>query len=292
VQVEIVGKRGVIKVLDLDTGSEVQRLPSGEYSIRLKGNRNDVQLTQDGFTLKRGQTAVITARRVERAPSPTNNEAGPGAIDGPLIELVRFEGHESYALKLDFSPDGWRLVTACGQPDCRVLLWDARNGRLQREYKSGERSLHTVAISPDGKYVASGGKSGEIILLDAKELKEVRRWQAHEGFIDCLAFAPDSRRLASGSDNWRVAEEPATSEYNEANRETSELNKLLEAPIAELELSVRARNCLDSANLRTLRDLVTMSENEVMNLKNLGKTSLTEIKNKLTERGLGLGMET
>jgi DNA-directed RNA polymerase subunit alpha len=57
-----------------------------------------------------------------------------------------------------------------------------------------------------------------------------------------------------------------------------------------LELSVRARNCLDGANLQTLRDLVRMSENEVMNLKNLGKTSLTEIKNKLAERGLALGM--
>ena len=63
-----------------------------------------------------------------------------------------------------------------------------------------------------------------------------------------------------------------------------------EASITELELSVRARNCLDGANLRTLGDLVTLSEAEVMHLKNLGKTSLTEIKNKLSERGLALGM--
>jgi DNA-directed RNA polymerase subunit alpha len=95
----------------------------------------------------------------------------------------------------------------------------------------------------------------------------------------------------TSKDEFPVAEEPSTSEFNEANRESSELKKLLESPLTELELSVRARNCLDSANLRTLRDLVTMSENEVMNLKNLGKTSLTEIKNKLTERGLSLGME-
>ncbi|MGK0484133.1 MAG: DNA-directed RNA polymerase subunit alpha, partial [Planctomycetota bacterium] len=60
---------------------------------------------------------------------------------------------------------------------------------------------------------------------------------------------------------------------------------------ADLELSVRARNCLDGANLQTLRDLVTMSENDVINLKNLGKTSLTEIKSKLAERGLSLGMK-
>ena len=91
-------------------------------------------------------------------------------------------------------------------------------------------------------------------------------------------------------DEHPVTEDPSTSEYNQKNRETSELNKLLMSPISELELSVRARNCLDGANLQTLRDLVRMSENEVMNLKNLGKTSLTEIKNKLAERGLSLGM--
>jgi len=94
----------------------------------------------------------------------------------------------------------------------------------------------------------------------------------------------------SSSDEHPVAEDPATSEFNESNQQTTELQRALESPITELELSVRARNCLDGANLRTLRDLVTLSESEVMNLKNLGKTSLTEIKNKLAERGLALGM--
>jgi DNA-directed RNA polymerase subunit alpha len=54
---------------------------------------------------------------------------------------------------------------------------------------------------------------------------------------------------------------------------------------------VRARNCLDSANITTLKELVSLSETEVMNLKNLGKTSLTEIKAKLAEKGLSLGMK-
>ncbi|MCB9914412.1 MAG: DNA-directed RNA polymerase subunit alpha [Planctomycetes bacterium] len=87
-----------------------------------------------------------------------------------------------------------------------------------------------------------------------------------------------------------IAEDVGSSEFNESNRESTQLAKMLEAPISDLELSVRARNCLDGANMRTLYDLVTMSENEVMNLKNLGKTSLTEIKAKLSERGLSLGM--
>jgi DNA-directed RNA polymerase subunit alpha len=87
-----------------------------------------------------------------------------------------------------------------------------------------------------------------------------------------------------------IPDSPDSSEYNQRNRETSQLSAMLTEPIADLELSVRARNCLDGANIQTLGDLVRMSENEVMNLKNLGKTSLTEIKNKLAERGLSLGM--
>jgi DNA-directed RNA polymerase subunit alpha len=87
-----------------------------------------------------------------------------------------------------------------------------------------------------------------------------------------------------------MAGDPSRSEFNQKNRQTDEMRRTLDRPIADLELSVRARNCLDSANLQTLRDLVTLSEAEVMKLKNLGKTSLTEIKNRLAERGLSLGM--
>lgn len=98
-----------------------------------------------------------------------------------------------------------------------------------------------------------------------------------------VLFDPTSGELPMTGD-------PGRSEFNQKNRADDELNRLLSRPLAELELSVRARNCLDSANLQTMRDLVAMSESEVMKLKNLGKTSLTEIKTRLAERGLHLGM--
>ena len=94
----------------------------------------------------------------------------------------------------------------------------------------------------------------------------------------------------SNRDDSPVADSPVSSEFNQTNRENSELQGVLDQPLADLELSVRARNCLDGADLRTMGDLVGMTEAEVMNLKNLGKTSLMEIKNKLRERGLALGM--
>ena len=69
-----------------------------------------------------------------------------------------------------------------------------------------------------------------------------------------------------------------------------EMVDLLNKSIDMLELSVRAKNCLDSENVATLRDLVTLSEPELLKVRNFGKTSLKEVKSKLAALGLSLGM--
>ena len=61
--------------------------------------------------------------------------------------------------------------------------------------------------------------------------------------------------------------------------------------INEIELSVRSTNCLSGANIETIAELVVMPETEMLNFRNFGKKSLTEIKSKLDEMGLGLGMD-
>jgi DNA-directed RNA polymerase subunit alpha len=65
---------------------------------------------------------------------------------------------------------------------------------------------------------------------------------------------------------------------------------LLDKPISALSLSVRASNCLDAAKVETLRQLVQMSEAEVLRLRSFGKTSLHEVQRKLADIGLSLGM--
>jgi len=60
--------------------------------------------------------------------------------------------------------------------------------------------------------------------------------------------------------------------------------------LAELKLSVRAMNCLESENINTVRDLVTKSEDQLLEVRNFGDTTLTEVKERLTELGLYLGM--
>jgi DNA-directed RNA polymerase subunit alpha len=69
-----------------------------------------------------------------------------------------------------------------------------------------------------------------------------------------------------------------------------ELNEHLFRNVDELELSVRASNCLKTASIRTIADLVQKTESELLKTKNFGKKSLNEIKTILGEMGLSLGM--
>ncbi len=70
----------------------------------------------------------------------------------------------------------------------------------------------------------------------------------------------------------------------------SNLESKLTLPISELNLSVRASNCLESENIMTVRDLVTKSEDQLLEVRNFGETTLTEVRNKLRDLGLHLGM--
>jgi DNA-directed RNA polymerase subunit alpha len=64
----------------------------------------------------------------------------------------------------------------------------------------------------------------------------------------------------------------------------------LNMSLAELNLSVRATNCLESENIHTVRDLVARTEDQLLDVRNFGETTLNEVRDKLTELGLRLGM--
>ena len=72
--------------------------------------------------------------------------------------------------------------------------------------------------------------------------------------------------------------------------EKSKLKKLLNMSVNEIELSVRAANCLNNANITTVGQLALKTEQEMLKYRNFGKKSLNEIKDKLVSLNLGLGM--
>ncbi|MDB5312162.1 MAG: DNA-directed polymerase subunit alpha [Gemmataceae bacterium] len=70
----------------------------------------------------------------------------------------------------------------------------------------------------------------------------------------------------------------------------TDLERKLNMSLAELELSVRATNCLETEGITTVRELVMRGEDELLEVRNFGETTLREVKAKLQERGLSLGM--
>jgi DNA-directed RNA polymerase subunit alpha len=75
----------------------------------------------------------------------------------------------------------------------------------------------------------------------------------------------------------------------ESDRDLAKRTAMLHTPVTDFELSVRARNCLKKMNIRTLGDLLRVSEAELMGYKNFGEASLVEIKQMLASKGLRLG---
>ncbi|PIP68526.1 MAG: DNA-directed RNA polymerase subunit alpha [Candidatus Omnitrophica bacterium CG22_combo_CG10-13_8_21_14_all_43_16] len=80
-------------------------------------------------------------------------------------------------------------------------------------------------------------------------------------------------------------------EQEEETKENKELLDKLKLPVSELELSVRSGNCLREARIKTIGELVTKTEQEMLQYRNFGKKSLQEITEIITEMGLSLGME-
>lgn len=93
-----------------------------------------------------------------------------------------------------------------------------------------------------------------------------------------------------GSD---MVSEEALAAIRDANRSlvSPEVQSKLDMPIQELDLSVRANNCLESSKIQTVRELVKKTEGDLLKVRSFGKTSLREVKRKLADMGLSLGMD-
>jgi len=75
----------------------------------------------------------------------------------------------------------------------------------------------------------------------------------------------------------------------ELEKRQDKRNRVLEIPVTDFELSVRSRNCLERMNIQTLGDLTRVTEQDLLNFKNFGETSLNEIRQMLASQGLRLG---
>jgi DNA-directed RNA polymerase subunit alpha len=223
-------------------------------------------------------------------------------------KILRLKSQGTRAVKAgDFEPDADVQVLT---PDVTLATLD-KDGMLEME----------VCIERGRGYISAEKREPEALPINAllldTDFSPVKRVNFHVEPIGAKGDAPGPERLvlevwtdgsvtpqAAVGEASRILQdhfnlltdfpELVTQEEEDAERgETrpgAELNDNLFRNVDELELSVRASNCLKTANIRTIADLVQKTEAELLKTKNFGKKSLNEIKTILGEMGLSLGM--
>jgi DNA-directed RNA polymerase subunit alpha len=93
------------------------------------------------------------------------------------------------------------------------------------------------------------------------------------------------------SDENITFETAESKEYDIVDEHVLQMHKLLKTNLEDMDLSVRAYNCLKAAKINSLEELVSFNTNDLLKFRNFGKKSLVEIEALLIEKGLSFGMD-
>lgn len=266
--------------------------------------------------------AAITSIRIEGASHEFSSISG---VVEDVVEIilnlkkVKFKAHNHDVHRLLLSVNKEGAVTAAdiqGTHQCEVLNLDQHICTLDKkmpfemelevklgrgfatgdENKYPEMPIGVIAIdsifSPvtKVKYAVENTRVGQRTDYD-KLILEVwtdGRLTPEEAVLQASAILRHHLDVFVNYDDTQVEFDETP---DEVNQENSRLKKLLAMSVNEIELSVRAANCLNNANITTVGQLAMKSEAEMLKYRNFGKKSLNEIKDKLVQLGLGLGMK-
>ena len=266
--------------------------------------------------------AAITSVRIEGAPHEFTSL--PGVVEDVVdiilnLKKVKFKAadHETRTVTISTNREG--AITAADiqcttgveivNPDQHICTIDKKQkfdaelevkvGRgfaTGDENKSSEQPIGVIAIdsifSPVTrvKYAVEATRVGQRTDYD-KLIVDIwtdGRITPDEALLQSSAILRHHLDVFVGYDDTKIEFDETPEEVSQEN---SRLKKLLNMSVNEIELSVRAANCLNNANITTVGQLAQKTEAEMLKYRNFGKKSLNEIKDKLQQLGLGLGMK-
>jgi len=266
--------------------------------------------------------AAITSVRIEGAAHEFTSL--PGVVEDVVdiilnLKKVKFKvaDHESRKATITVNKEG--AVTAadiqCPQgvevvnPGQHICTLDKKQKfeaeleiRVGRGFSSGDENKHSeqpigvIAIdsifSPVTrvKYAVEATRVGQRTDYD-KLIVDIwtdGRITPDEALLQSSAILRHHLDVFVGYDDTKIEFDETPEEVSQEN---TRLKKLLNMSVNEIELSVRAANCLNNANITTVGQLAMKTEAEMLKYRNFGKKSLNEIKDKLQQLGLGLGMK-
>ncbi|KAF9219415.1 WD40 repeat-like protein [Gyrodon lividus] len=138
------------------------------------------------MALRLYDTARNTYRRIRGLPLP------------PLV----LRDHTDWINSVAFLPDGKQVISCSA--DNSIRAWRVEDGRQMGTVMEEGGPVCAVAVSGDGRWIASGGQQKNITIWDAATHEKVVEWGGHSDWVRSLAFSPDSARLVSGSDDETV----------------------------------------------------------------------------------------
>ncbi len=172
------------QVFDCREWKEIQSIPATEYA---KYGGSAVALTPDGKLVARAGDASDPFARLWDTKSGKN-----------IREIFNY--YQAGAVGIQFTNDGQHLV--CGS-DKRIRIWDVPQGTESVLGNTFRGKLHSLAYSPDGRFLAVCGEDPGIRIHDTST-RELLHWVGRDEFVRRIAFSPDSQLLASVGHSLRL----------------------------------------------------------------------------------------
>ena len=201
-------KRGTVSVWDRATGRELASFQPLAPEAARDTSISAAAFSPDGRLLAVGVDSRDYREKEMAKDSVYLYQVATGKV------LHKFRPVERGPHSLLFSPDGRLLVAGAGWEES-IQLWRVADGGLQAQLRGEEQRLNwpeyrPIAFSPNGMFLASGGKDNSIVIWDMLSGVVVHRLSGHEYPVRALAYPPDGRRLLSAGSElqavlWNVA---------------------------------------------------------------------------------------